>query len=341
MSGHRQTRSKGKAKTKSKANQPKAHEPQSRPCVIKRFEPEPEPKKICVYQTGRELGKELGCGEQGCAYEIDPDSNNVIKISPLKDEQVAEKWRREACLGSDLGVMQVGPKIVDTFECGAHGYIVMERLQDASRLPDRTRVREGKKGDEVDNLSRMPIEVQIGFINVLSRMISASYIHMDNHLENLGFIGGRPIAFDFGFTQHRTWNTVRDRLFALAFSLFQMLEKCPLEQIRETVLWQVASAIVVDTAGDVWDVDKIVENSRATLISTHSKLTKQFKPASAKEQSKLLALFKKRAAVNGKNADVYVGSWCYAVLLQHEMDERFDDGSLYDAIYKIRRNEPY
>lgn len=305
--------------------------------------------------AGKRRGRKLNCGEQGCAYMLDGAASHVIKVSEFKTEDAAPKWRAEACLGTDLGMLGVGPKIYRMFECRSRGYIVMDFLHVANKLLDGTRIREKiitkpaneatKEEEEfrvIDHIALMPSETQGGFVDVLARMVSAGYIHMDNHLDNLGYIGGSPIAFDFGFTQSRAWGGKRDRLFALAFSLFNMLEHCPLEELFGTHIWRVASAILANADVLDWDAEALMSDAAPM---TAAQLSRAYPlPATKTAANALLRAFKKRAAEMANapaNVDVYVGSMCYAMILQIGLPERYDVEPFYTTIYRIRRGEAY
>lgn len=307
--------------------------------------------------AGGRRGDKLGCGEQGCAYKLVEEPTHVIKVSAFDKPKDAAKWRAEACLGADLGVLGIGPRIHSVFECRSHGYIVMDMLRDARKLADGTVIRVktptvAADGSEdtatTDHLSRMPRDVQAGFVDVLARMIAAGYIHMDNHLENLGFIGARPIAFDFGFTQRREWGGPRDRLWALAFSLFQVLEHCPTEEMVGSLLWRVATAVMrAGLRGEelAWDVPALIAAGAAEGYASIAELAVDFPPlregASAAEGRAQMARFKASAiemADSPANLDVYVGCMCYAVVMQAPtVRARYDVDPAYEVLYAIRQ----
>lgn len=300
--------------------------------------------------AGKRRGAKLGCGEQGCAYTLEGSASHVIKVSKFANARAASMWQAEACLGKELGALGIAPRIHRMFQCRSHGYIVMDVLQDARRLQDKARtviretVHEKGEARKVDHLSRMPAVTQEGFIDVLARMISAGYIHMDNHIENLGYIEGRPIAFDFGFTQRRTWGAgKRDRLFALAFSLFNMLEHCPLNEMHKTVIWRVASGILADPDALAWNVESLLSSAKGmTPAALRAKFPLAEMNMSAKAE--VLAAFKLRAARMAElpaNADVYVGSMCYAMVLQKDLPARYDVEPFYSTLYKIRQGKAF
>jgi tRNA A-37 threonylcarbamoyl transferase component Bud32 len=245
------------------------------------------------------LGVKLGCGEQGCAFNY--TKNKVVKTTPLTTEADAEKWLSEACIGNSMGGLGIGPQVFDYFICNNTGYIEMQPLKDAKSLPDGTVVRT-KNGEVVDHVANMPTALQRKIVGLLEKMVDSGYIHMDNHIENMGFVKKRPVLFDFGFTQQRDFGNDRDA--AVAFSIFQILEHAPWAEIKDTFFWKTA-----------------LELSPALPSS--------------------MAAFKKAAleeAHDPKNIDVYVGCMCYLKLLQKPQLSRYSDKAM-DVIYNIRQNK--
>ncbi len=90
----------------------------------------------------------------------------------------------------------------------------------------------------LDDLSAMSRAHQQAYVQALEAMIDRGYIHMDNHVGNLGTIAGRPVLFDFGFTQKRAG---MDRRWALCFSVFQILEHCPPQILKGTLFYRVVA----------------------------------------------------------------------------------------------------
>ena len=146
------------------------------------------------------VAEELGCGEQGCAYALANEARYVLKATPLTDAAVAEAWRKESVIACEVGAAGLGPAVPLTLECSGFGFIVMERLRDAQALADGTLVREydaacDRKArgwreccPKVDHVTRMPLRTQEAFVDVLARLLALGFVHMDNHLENLGYI---------------------------------------------------------------------------------------------------------------------------------------------------------
>ena len=202
----------------------------------------------------------------------------------------------------------------------------MDTLKDAKRLPDGTVIREKVDDYKVDHMSRMPAIIQLGFVDVLARMIDNGFVHMDNHIENLGFIGTRPVVFDFGFTQRRSFNNELEKLWALSFSLFQMLEHCPEAELECGPLWNIATGILRN---------EVRWNDWASARGmTLGQVRQMFPPGIA------LQAFKDYAAeISIENSDCIVGSLCYAMVIQHDLPGRYRIGPYYGVIYKVRTNK--
>lgn len=261
--------------------------------------------------------KILGCGEQGCTYSLSEQST-VLKITPILTEKDKKSWLNEASIGCELGNIHAAPQIFNSFLCSGYGFIQMEKLMDASKLPNGVVIREydptcnreekGWKNDcyKEDFLTRMPISYQVGFIDALTNAIRKGFVHMDNHIENIGFLlkDNKPCLFDFGFTQRRIVDE-EDFDYALSFSVAQILEHCPLSEFNENNKFYEYFTSVVDTSGPYVKYSKRVLDS----FIEEGKLT--------------------------KNPDLYVGCRCYAEILKLEATKRFN--KYKDVIYDIRR----
>ena len=283
-----------------------------------------------------ELGDLLGCGEQGCAYSVVGNSNVVIKVTPLESRSAIESWLQEAHVGCTLGILGIAPRIYRSFECSGYGFIVMERLVDASRMPgpggalireydDCDKKNKNWKSDcfKRDHISLMPPKIQKEFIDVFAKAIENGFLHMDNHIENIGFLlpSLKPCLFDFGFTQKRTLRGP-DASMALAFSIGQILEHCPVEEMRITLFFATFCELIgIPNSVDALRTAYPMPRTKALLSSTLSSI--------------------KRKYFAQANADLYVGTECYAYVLGVPLEKRLTTMSsiFIDEIYDIRQNK--
>jgi len=296
-------------------------------CSPKRIQ---KTKYDCVVdQTKHSKGKLLGCGEQGCAYFL--TKNRVIKESKLSDAKKETQWTQEACLGQLFGQLMIAPIIYDFYLCNQHGYIVMDTLQDAKTVcgsDQKVRTRK-TNGDLQDNIGLIADKWQMQFMECLAKMIQHDYIHMDNHIGNLGYIKNRAIVFDFGFTQHRTWSSDLDKIIALAFSLFQILEHCPRKDMDSSgFIWRCATTLLLESnkfnASRLW-------NEVMTKTFSPSSLYKLKKLETYSESFSLQYL--KSKYKHQANSDLYIGLDAYAYVLPRK---GLYDQPLYETIYHVR-----
>lgn len=299
-------------------------------------------KQECLMKAEKiHYGQELGCGEFGCAYAVMERGDQVVKITTFNDVITEDKWYQEACLGSHLGSLNIGPTVHNFFVCNGTGFILMARITDAKKIyvnkkgkPTLVTIREiqtleNSNGnpyrDATDHITRMPTSLQLGFATKLYEMIEAGFIHMDNHIENIGFSGKEPILFDFGFTQEREWEDTYDKEQALAFSIFQIIEHCPLDEVENTALFKIATSIINGTY--TWG-----DNFEDVKGMTLADLQESYPHTSKVSQ------FKKKVEKFGSNKDLYWGNMCYATVITMEKTDRYSS-PLMTSIYNIRTNK--
>jgi len=269
------------------------------------------PGKDCVVSgSGTAKGRRLGCGDQACVYEL-KNRLTVVKITPLITDAVEARWVREFQLAKQFGDNKIGPTIRKGYTCNGRGYIEMDRVSNAKTLPGgtilRTEVKTRVVGEtkRVDRVDRMPEQTQLQFIHLFEQMIAKGYIHMDNHLGNMGFVDGeRPVLFDFEFTQKRIFSK-QDAVIALAFSIYQVIEDTSFAHLKNTLFWKQACALTA---------------------SLHAST-----PLSMQASRK----------THGDNWDLYVGCAAYDTLLRKSPSKRYNDPA-FDVIYDIRQGlSPY
>jgi hypothetical protein len=266
--------------------------------------------------------KMLGCGGQGCAYSVKEDSEAVVKVTKLKTRLAKHKWYNEACFSRILGDVKpaLAPKIHAFYECELNGYIHMQKLTtiDTIHIDGKDVVirEHDAEANPVDHIMLIPVAIQNGYADKLAQLIGLGYIHMDNHVGNLGLIKGKPILFDFGFVQKRTFVNKADRDWALAFSLFIMIEHCPLDEIEKTTIFSKITRIM--NAGAPLTMEQMAKKYPSNPVKTVTAIV-----ATAKELSKT-------------NTDLYAGCIMFASIISLEQTERYAH-PLYEKIYDVRQ----
>lgn len=303
-----------------------------------------------VFNKGVELGK----GEQGTVYAIDKQYTNrtganwsvVMKISNFVGatkadrDETRRKWIEEVKISKTLGDMEtegglrVAPKIISAWICDNKGYIIMERMKsDLRKVATRDGKRVGEKkvsGAEVmniDHLNRAPITIQDDYLVLLEHMINNGYLHMDNHPGNLGILtyedGDHGVLFDFGFTVFRPGMTVADKYNALAFSIGQILEHTPTNELPDSHLFAIFASIL--SGSYTWGTREshMNEHDIKAFMDTHKLLR-----VSDSIVPEVPA---------GVMTDLYVGAHLYAYLLMFPQPKRYTWVD-YDKIYTIRQS---
>lgn len=298
----------------------------------------------CVLNgSGLSLGMELGRGQQGIAYSIRQNDRQVIKSTVLKTKKDTDAWGRESCYSKEIGSLGVAPQIYNYFVCKGIGYIVMERLITINNAypgvrekkivyDENNEVDRNEDGsiayDTTDHVALLPLEVQRGFVNSCAVLLNNGFIHMDNHLDNVGFLSNqKPILFDFGFTQKRDFSGPNDYEWALAFSIFQFLEHAPIDEIEETIFYQIINSIFNDSLEGPSDgIASFTSFDVLRPLRSEREFLKRLK------ELKEIAC----AASNDiQNADIALGTMCYAILVQMPREDRYESKFL-DIVYDIR-----
>lgn len=274
-------------------------------------------------KRGRQ-GKELGRGEQGVVFNIEDDARHVLKITPLKDAATEAKWLDESCISEILGKASIGPSITQFWICEdkekRSGFIVMQRIKDIRKVID-------KEKTGIDHISLCPPSILMDYVHKLEAMIDMGYIHMDNHPGNLGFTeDGTGILFDFGFTIRRKGLTLIDKLYALGFSIGQIIEHTPLAEIKACPLYDILISINQGTY--VWGSGVPGRIDKATFERANT-----IKPT-ATIHTVLKTISDTTPSYDFEHS-VYIGFRLYCMLLLLEREDRYDFSG-YAVIYDIR-----
>jgi len=278
------------------------------------------------------VGKKLGCGEQGCTYELENEPELVLKISKFANSKNRLSWQTECNYGVIIGELNLGPKIDRFFISNNTGYIIMQRIK-------MTNVRETKKqpnGDilNTDHVQRMSVSMQLRFAKILWKLVDTGFLHMDNHWGNLGVtLAGKPITFDFGFVQKRSNMSLRDKMAAFAFSMWQLLEHVPLKDVSKNAFFRLATSAMCGDLNPA-HLDQETGLSMAQLALKFPFTDDTFSQKNQRTRLKTQAF---KEANDPANADIYFGCFCYATIIQLPQMKRYDQEVYIDPIYDIRR----
>lgn len=185
-----------------------------------------ESAKQC--KRGVTVVRELGRGDVGVAYEIEPGSQSnsiqsalskngkyVLKEVLIKSEKDMQQFSNEICIGKYLGNLGIAPRIYDCWVCSANakdsvktsikypviGYYVMDKMDKIweHEYPcDSTKLGSGSDNRKAQ---RAPLAMEKKLVKVLETMVKAGIIHQDCHPGNIGILhNGRVVLFDFGFS---------------------------------------------------------------------------------------------------------------------------------------------
>ena len=169
-------------------------------------------------KRGIKVVKELGRGDVGVAYEIEPGSqassihaamtphgNYVLKEVRIANEQEMQQFSNEICIGKYLGELKIAPRIYDCWVCTGSesettpkypvtGYYIMDKIE---KIWDKEYPSDSTEGKPV---RPSPREMERKLVKVLETMVKAGIIHQDCHPGNIGILkNGQVVLFDFGF----------------------------------------------------------------------------------------------------------------------------------------------
>lgn len=271
-----------------------------------------------------------GCSTAGCTFTLTAEPTHTVRVTELKGLPATQAWQSEVCALRDLGAAGLAPRVHKHFDCNGYGYVV----SDAATAATRTRagptggiavIRDGT----VDHLPRMTTDDQHELAKCLQALVERGMVHMHCTLESLGFVAtsNQAVVIDLRGLQPRTWGrTPRDKLWAWALCLFQMLERVPTYELEATEIYTLATAAM--TGGYTWGADFSL--ARGLPLG---KLAGAFKVADAGGFS---TEAKKQAEVSA-NADIYQACMHYAALLPLSPNARTQQAQLVRGLQAIRQ----
>lgn len=166
-------------------------------------------------KKGLKIVKELGRGDVGIAYEIEPGTQAqsihaamsatgkyVLKEVRIANESEMKQFTNEICIGKYLGELRIAPRIYDCWVCmqteemvyPVMGYYIMDKME---KIWDKEYPSDSEQNRK---LRPAPVDMEKKLVKVLETMIKAGIIHQDCHPGNIGILkDGRVVLFDFGF----------------------------------------------------------------------------------------------------------------------------------------------
>ena len=255
----------------------------------------------------------IDCGEYGCTFKTDR-AGRVVKVTNQYDSKTHKAWARESDIQKIAAKSGCAPRIFANEIRDSLGIVVMEEVEmvkDVRIIPEPCdkKLRDWRYNCHVyDDMSQLSNEAQYAFITTMIDMIAVGVVHLDNHMENMGFINRdatRPCFIDFGSAQLRENMSYFDRLWALAFSMGIILERTPPAMLVNTVFYQLFLKIWHISSASQYHM--ILENA---ISSDIDKISPEY-------------------------IDMYQGMYYYAKLLELNVPER-DQHKFTKTIYDIR-----
>lgn len=186
---------------------------------------------------GIETGRKM-CHGSACTYSLVDNPDHIIHVVP-------EKTEHEIASAKQLSKDNLVPPIRIVRNCAGKTFTVTDVAYPAtsiiaSAVGGFVLVRD--KG--VDRLARMPQKYQMSIVDLCTRLIETGRVHYHCTLTSIGFTeeGARFIDLE-GMKTCQFYNG-KDKLYALAFCLMQLLERVPSDEIESTVIFKVAMAAI-------------------------------------------------------------------------------------------------
>ena len=269
--------------------------------------------------TSIQLHELLGCGEYGCTYSMKDHQDHVVKVVKFEGKHVKrsqQNWINEIEIQTKLGKLLLSPKVHGHTMCGEFGVVVMDRVQMVSNV--RTALVKGCNIKQTDGYTickvvdyTQKLINPVGFIHNLQEIIDAGFIHMDNHIGNMGYTldTHTPCFIDYGFAIQRDNMKKNDKLWCLAFSIGIILERTPINHLKGPLY---------DTFYTIWN--KSLASRYVHMDNTIPMWYEQLKNEKATTFD-----------------DMYIGMCCYAKLLRLSVPERDENQIEGEIILSIQR----
>jgi hypothetical protein len=184
-------------------------------------------------ETGRKM-----CHGSACTYSLVDDPQHIIHVVP-------EKSQHEISQAKELSEEKLVPPIRVVKTCEGKTFTVTDVAYPAtsiiaSAVGGFVLIRD--KG--VDRLARMPQKYQMSIVELCTRLIETGRVHNHCTLSSIGFTEEGARFIDLEGMKTCKFYTGKEKLFALAFCLLQLLERVPSDEIESTVIFKVAMAAI-------------------------------------------------------------------------------------------------
>jgi hypothetical protein len=235
------------------------------------------------------------CRGKNCTWSLSEDPTHVIHVVPKQSD-------KDIAIMEQLSNELLVPKITVVKTCGDKTFTVSEAAIPA------TMVEAGPIGGiadirvhDIDYITRMTGDEQKELVNLCVRLVESGRIHMHCTLAAIGFTKSGARFIDLQGLQNRTYFNGKDKLYALALCLLQMLERVPVKDLDKTLIFRVAMAAI--SGSHIWGEDLDTEDIKVKhLISRYP--IRESKTFSSRVNK-----------VTDTNADIYLGVMYYAAIL--------------------------
>jgi hypothetical protein len=256
------------------------------------------------------------CRGQICTWSLSEDPTHILHVVPVKSEKDIDIMKK-------LSDEQLVPHISFVKSCGDKTYTITD-----SAIP-ATMVKAGPSGgvadireDETDFITRMTHEEQTDIINLIVRLVESGRVHMHCTLAAIGFTAQGARFIDTVGIQSRKWYNGKDKLYALALCLLQMLERTPYDELESTEFFRVAMSAI--SGQHLWGEDlKTSDLSLKILQGRYPIRDSRNFPSRSR-------------SVTDTNVDIYLGVMYYCSILAME-DRNLNNEYIYHVLTEIKK----
>jgi hypothetical protein len=256
------------------------------------------------------------CRGQICTWSLSEDPTHILHVVPIKSE-------KDIAVMKKLSDEMLVPNISFVKSCGEQTYTITD-----SAIP-ATMVKAGPSGgvadireDETDFITRMTYEEQRDIINLMIRLVESGRIHMHCTLAAIGFTASGARFIDTNGIQSRKWYNGKDKLYALALCLLQMLERTPYDELESTEFFRVAMAAI--SGQHLWGEELVSSDLTLKILQGRYPIRDSHNfPARSR-------------SVTDTNVDIFRAVMYYCSILAIE-DRNIDNKYIYHVLMEIKK----